>query len=116
MAGLAEAPSEPVEQGAGSGPLRPRTVLFDLFGDHLRHHDGRVSTPVLVALLGVLGIPEASARTALVRMRREGWLASTRAGRTVQWALTPRAVALLDEGRERIFEWRTRPGTGAGGW
>jgi phenylacetic acid degradation operon negative regulatory protein len=103
----AKAPPEPVEHEISAGPRRPRAVLFDLFGDHLRHHGGRVGTPTLVALLGVLGIPEASARSALVRMRREGWLASARAGRTVQWALTPRAVALLDEGRERIFEWRT---------
>jgi phenylacetic acid degradation operon negative regulatory protein len=43
--------------------------------------------PVLVALLGALGIGEPTARATILRMRRGGWLTSTRRGPVVEYAL-----------------------------
>jgi phenylacetic acid degradation operon negative regulatory protein len=43
--------------------------------------------PVLVALLGALGMSEATARATILRMRRRGWLSSTRRGPVVEYAL-----------------------------
>lgn len=50
--------------------------------------------PVLVALLDALGMSEPTARAAILRMRRGGWLSSTRRGPVVEYALTTPARAL----------------------
>jgi phenylacetic acid degradation operon negative regulatory protein len=49
---------------------------------------------VLVALLDALGMSEPTARAAILRMRRGGWLTSTRRGPVVEYALTTPARAL----------------------
>lgn len=89
--------------------MKPRTVVFDLFGDHLRYVDsgaglGAVRLQALVELLELFGVGESATRVVLARMRREGWFDSHRAGRQTVYALTPRSWALLDDGRTRIFE------------
>ncbi len=47
--------------------------------------------PVLVALLGALGMSEPTARATILRMRRGGWLGSTRVGPVVEYALADAA-------------------------
>lgn len=84
--------------------MKPRSIVFDLFGDHLRYHGGSAPTQALVELLGVFGIGEPTARIALARMRKEGWFDTHRAGRQVVYTLTDQSWQLLDEGRTRIFE------------
>jgi phenylacetic acid degradation operon negative regulatory protein len=94
--------------------MKPRSVVFDLFGDHLRYHGGAARTPALVELLEVFGVGEPTARIVLARMRKEGWFHTHRDGRQVVWTLTDKSWQLLDEGRTRIFQ-RAR-GTWDGQW
>ena len=94
--------------------MKPRSVVFDLFGDHLRYHGGAVPTRALVELLEVFAVGEPTARIALARMRREGWFDTRREGRHAVYTLTDKSWRLLDEGRTRIFE-RTHP-TWDGQW
>jgi phenylacetic acid degradation operon negative regulatory protein len=84
--------------------MKPRSVVFDLFGDHLRYHGGAARTQALVDLLAVFDVGEPTARIVLARMRREGWFETRRQGRQAVYALTDKAWSLLDEGRTRIFE------------
>ncbi|MGY1812577.1 PaaX family transcriptional regulator [Blastococcus sp. SYSU D00820] len=84
--------------------MRPRAIVFDLFGDVLRYHGGAVRMQALAELLGVFGVGESTARVVLSRMRREGWFTTTREGRQTVYALTERSWRLLDEGRTRIFD------------
>lgn len=83
--------------------MKPRSVVFDLFGDHLRYHGGAARTQALVELLEVFGIGEPTARIVLARMRKEGWFDTRREGRQVVYTLTDKSWQLLDEGRTRIF-------------
>lgn len=92
--------------------MKPRSVVFDLFGDHLRYHGGAARTQVLVELLEVFGIGEPTARIALARMRKEGWFETHRDGRQVVWTLTEKSWRLLDEGRARIFSRASDPWDG----
>jgi phenylacetic acid degradation operon negative regulatory protein len=86
-------------------PVKPRAILWDLFGDHLRYAgDGQVPMRALTLLLGEFGVAETTARVVLSRMRREGWFATSREGRQTSYALTARSIKLLDEGRTRIFD------------
>lgn len=84
--------------------MKPRSVVFDLFGDHLRYHGGAAPTQALVDLLQVFDVGEPTARIVLARMRKEGWFATQREGRQAVYSLTDKAWRLLDEGRTRIFE------------
>ncbi len=92
--------------------MKPRAIVFDLFGDHVRYHGGRARTRALCELLGVFGVPEATTRVVLSRMRKEGWLDTQREGRAVVHALTDKSWQLLDQGRTRIFERARRPWDG----
>lgn len=83
--------------------MRARSLVFDLFGDYLRYRGGAVRLRALVALMAPFGVPEATVRVVAARMRREGWLTSSREGRETVYALSESAWALLDEGRSRIF-------------
>ncbi|WP_409329255.1 PaaX family transcriptional regulator [Trujillonella humicola] len=92
--------------------MRPRSVVFDLFGDHLRYTGGAVRMQALGELLGAFGIGESTARVVLSRMRREGWFATRREGRQTVYELTGQSWRLLDEGRDRIFERGSEPWDG----
>ncbi|HEY7144022.1 MAG TPA: PaaX family transcriptional regulator C-terminal domain-containing protein [Streptosporangiaceae bacterium] len=80
-----------------------RSALFDLYGDHLRSRGARAPVAALVRLLNPLGISEPAVRTAVSRMARQGWLAAVRLPAGAGYALTPRAVARLDQAAERIY-------------
>ena len=119
----------------GNPPMKPRAIVWDLFGDHLRYIDnGRVRMRALNQLLELFGVGESTTRVVLSRMRREGWFTTCREGRQSSYALTGRSIRMLDEGRTRIFDrgrddwdgiWRTviyavpeqsrGGGTGSGG-
>ena len=100
-------PGGPLPGGPSGGtvPVKPRAILWDLFGDHLRYiDDGRVPMRVLTRLLDVFGVGESTSRVVLSRMRREGWFSTYRDGRQTSYALTGRSIQMLDEGRARIFD------------
>src|SRR5271169_3420729 len=104
-------PSGPLPGGpfpGGTVPVKPRAILWDLFGDHLRYIDddleGGVPMRVLTRLLDEFGIGESTSRVVLSRMRREGWFTTHRDGRQTSYELTARSVRMLDEGRARIFD------------
>ncbi|RBY90815.1 PaaX family transcriptional regulator C-terminal domain-containing protein [Blastococcus sp. TF02A-26] len=84
--------------------MKPRSVVVDLFGDHLRDLGGAARMQALGELLGVFGIGESTARVVLSRMRREGWFTTRREGRQTVYELTERSRRLLDEGRSRILD------------
>src|ERR1700685_2240176 len=89
----------------GTAPMKPRAIVWDLFGDHLRYTDGgRIPLRALTRLMGVFGVGESTTRVVLSRMRREGWFTTRRDGRQTSYALTRRSLRLLDEGRTRIFD------------
>ena len=89
----------------GNPLMKPRAIVWDLFGDHLRYiDDGRVPMRALNQLLEVFGIGESTSRVVLSRMRREGWFTTCRDGRQTSYALTGRSLRTLDEGRARIFD------------
>jgi phenylacetic acid degradation operon negative regulatory protein len=88
----------------GAAPVKPRAILWDLFGDHLRYLGDALPMRALVRLLGVFGVGESTSRVVLSRMRREGWFTTYRDGRQTSYALTGRSIRMLDEGRSRIFD------------
>ena len=92
-------------RGLATPAMKPRAIVWDLFGDHLRYiDDGHVPMRALNQLLDVFGVGESTTRVVLSRMRREGWFTTYREGRQTSYALTGRSIRMLDEGRTRIFD------------
>ncbi|MFI7703863.1 PaaX family transcriptional regulator C-terminal domain-containing protein [Nonomuraea sp. NPDC049480] len=94
--------------------MKPRSLVFDVFGDYLRYRGGEVRLRGLVALMGCFDVPEATVRVMVARMRKEGWLDGRREGRETCYVLTDAAWRLLDDGRARIFA--RAPGPWDGQW
>lgn len=62
--------------------MKPRAIVWDLFGDHLRYIDGgQVQMRALAELLAVFEVGDSTSRVVLSRMRREGWFTTYRDGR-----------------------------------
>ncbi|AOD24879.1 PaaX family transcriptional regulator (plasmid) [Rhodococcus sp. p52] len=95
--------------------MKPRGIVFDLFGGYLRYRGGEAPLRDLVALLERFGVGASSARVVMSRLRKEGWFDTRpgRDGREVVYALNERSWRMLDEGRERIF---TDPRSSWDGW
>lgn len=91
------------DEGVVGAVIKPRSLVFDLFGDYLRYRGGEVRLRHLSAVLRFFDIPESTVRVVVGRLRRDGWLVSRREGRETVYALTDAAWRLLDEGRDRIF-------------
>src|ERR1700735_513541 len=74
----------------GSGEVTPRMGLVCFaFGVAGVPPGQPLAGPLLIRLLADLGLSEAAARSLLLRMRREGLLASERAGRQARYRLAP---------------------------
>ena len=63
----------------------------------------RVWQESLVAALVALGHTEQTARQAVARSTRDGWLSGERVGRRTRMTVTPETAQMLEQGRERIF-------------
>jgi phenylacetic acid degradation operon negative regulatory protein len=84
--------------------MKPRSIVFDLFGDYIRYESGAIRLRALTALLDSFGVGESTVRVVMARLRKEDWFDSRREGRETIYALNAKSWRLLDEGRERIFE------------
>lgn len=94
----------------GMAPLRPRSMLFTLYGDYAYPRGVDLWLGSLVSLGALFGISEVAVRSAVARLARDGWLAARREGNRSYYALTERGRALIEEGTRRIYQPRR------GGW
>ncbi len=86
-------------------PSRPQPQALMLLGDHVLDRGVCVFSGGVVDALGRAGVSEHAARSTITRMVNRGLLRRQREGRRMYVGLTPRSVALLRDGRDRI--WRT---------
>ena len=95
----------------GFGPA-PQDLVLTLLGSCLpaREQD-EVWSGGLVRLLDEFGFSAGASRVALNRLVARNLLARTKSGRHVYYTLTPRTVAVLAEGDERIFTLGRAEGT-----
>ena len=91
---------------------KSQDVVFTLYGDYIRHRGGEAWTGGLIELLGLFGLSSQAVRSILSRMSRRGWLKSRKAGRLSFYSVTPKCIALLEEGAQRIFQPRSDPWDG----
>jgi phenylacetic acid degradation operon negative regulatory protein len=99
---LAEAPDGALRRRS-VGPPAARSVLLTVLGEYAMPRGGVVWQESLVAALAALGHTEQTARQAVARSTRDGWLSGERSGRRTRMSVTPATAQMLEQGRERIF-------------
>ncbi|HEY9391638.1 MAG TPA: PaaX family transcriptional regulator C-terminal domain-containing protein [Mycobacteriales bacterium] len=82
---------------------RPRSLILTFYGAFVRRLDGWVAVSHLVTLMADLDLDEQSVRSAISRLKRRGWLESSRRDGRVGYALSDLARAALDRADERIY-------------
>ena len=85
------------------GPPAARSVLLTVLGEYAMPRGGAVWQESLVAALGALGHTEQTARQAVARSTRDGWLSGQRVGRRTRMTVSPGTAQMLEQGRERIY-------------
>ncbi len=101
-----------MNQDRQTGGVHARSALFDLYGDHLLGRGARAPVASLVRLLGALDIAPPAVRTAVSRMVRQAWLTPVALPAGPGYALTPRAVARLDDATARVYRSEVPPWDG----
>jgi len=87
-----------------SPSVKPRSWLFDLFGDYVEHcHPRELATGSIIALAADFQLSERAIRSALLRLQRDGWTEVRRAAGRSFYGLTDAGRELIDRGRERIM-------------
>ena len=93
-------------------PLRPRSMLFTLYGDYAYPERRDVPLSGLVEIGQALGLSEVAVRSAVARLAREGWIVARRDGNRSRYGLSASGARLIEEGTQRIYRPRTAPWDG----
>lgn len=96
--------------------MRPQSLVFTLFGDYVCPAGGRIWAGNLIGLLGHFGVSLQAARSAIARMKRNGFLCADRVGTYSFYSLTPKSARIIEEGTARIFNFPNRDGSWDGNW
>ncbi|MFF7494595.1 PaaX family transcriptional regulator [Streptomyces rubiginosohelvolus] len=83
----------------------PRSLIITLYGAYGRPADGApFAVSELIRLLHAVGVDAPSVRSCVSRLKRRGLLVAARAGDgSAEYALSPDARQLLDDGDRRIY-------------
>ncbi|UWQ91627.1 PaaX family transcriptional regulator [Rhodobacteraceae bacterium M382] len=79
------------------------SIIVSLFGDMAQDPKDRISGSALTRVIGPMGIKPEAIRVALHRLRKDGWIDSSRIGRTSVHFLTPSGRAQSAAVTPRIY-------------
>ena len=106
MTPFAQALSEHIAQARG---LKLWSLIVTILGDLTPEPQDQMPGPVLQALVEALGLQPQAMRVALHRLKRDGWVDSTRAGRISHFRLSEMGRAQTDAVRARVFAGAPQP-------
>jgi phenylacetic acid degradation operon negative regulatory protein len=93
-----------VEHIRSHQPLHARSLIVTMFGDAIHPHGGVIWLSALIKLAASLGLNERLVRTAVYRLRQEGWLAAETRGRRSIYHLTERGAHAFESADQRIYQ------------
>ena len=105
----------PETDGEAMALHRYKSILFDLYGAFVRKLDGWVAVADLIELAEPLQLDSHAVRSSVSRFTRKGLLVREVRSGHVGYALSDRAVRILDEGDLRIFD-RLEAARAEDGW
>lgn len=83
---------------------RPQSLMLSFFGIHVLGQQIALSSGCVIEVFGRAGITEEAVRSTLTRMVNRGLLERHRRGRKMYFGLTERAVSVLQDGYDRIWQ------------
>lgn len=110
-------PTDPITLLQAETPLRVWSLIVTIFGDVVMR-EGRVAAPEplwigpILALLDLMGVDAAQARTNLSRLVAGGTLIRTKAGRNTFYRIAPEEAAAFARAADRIYGRVRRSPTG----
>ena len=84
--------------------MRPRSLLFTLFGDFVRNYGGEIWVGSLIRLMQEFDIAPQAVRVALSRITADGWLRNRRLGKKGFYGLTAQGERRMAEAASRIYK------------
>lgn len=84
-------------------PLRAGSLIVTIFGDSIAPRGGRILLGSLIRLATPFGVTERLVRTSVARLAADGWLASRRAGRRSEYALSADGRLQFADATRRIY-------------
>ncbi|WP_298852125.1 PaaX family transcriptional regulator C-terminal domain-containing protein [uncultured Ruegeria sp.] len=97
-----------VSQLTTTGTQRVWSVLVTIFGDLAQDGSDHISGSLITTLTSLAGIRAEATRVALHRLRKEGWIESTRVGRTSVHRLTNFGRSQSTAATPRIYSSETK--------
>ncbi|KAA0920339.1 hypothetical protein FLO80_04305 [Aquicoccus porphyridii] len=85
------------------GTLKTWSVIVTILGDLAGAPEAHVPGPVLSALTERMGLRGQAMRVALHRLRRDGWITSSRDGRASRYMLTGHGLALTLSVSDQVY-------------
>lgn len=83
--------------------MKPRSLLFTIFGLYIRDYGSEIWIGSLTRLMTPFGFTEQAVRAAISRMFRQEWIESRKIGNKSYYSMTPRGVKRLEEAAARIY-------------
>ncbi|MBO8162581.1 MAG: phenylacetic acid degradation operon negative regulatory protein PaaX [Brevibacillus sp.] len=84
--------------------MKPKSMLFTIYGEYVRHYGSEIWVGSLTRLMGEFGLSEQAVRAAISRMLRQGWLESRKVGNRSYYSMSARGKKRLDEAAARIYK------------
>ncbi|BCU80585.1 phenylacetic acid degradation operon negative regulatory protein PaaX [Polycladomyces abyssicola] len=83
--------------------MRPRSLMFTLYGDYIQYYGEEIWIGSLIRLMGEFGISEQSVRGATMRMVNQDLLKVRRIGNKSYYSLTDKGKRNIEDGVRRVY-------------
>lgn len=83
--------------------MKPRSLMFTLFGDYIRYFGGEIWIGSLIKLMSNFGISESSVRGATLRMVQQDLLTVRRVGHNSYYSLSKKGQRRIADGVKRVY-------------
>lgn len=100
--------------GSVSSEIQPRQLIVTIFGLYARAESNWLSVASVVKLMAELDVDGPAVRSSISRLKRRDVLISSRFDGSAGYSLSPRSLAVVNEGDTRIFD--RRRATSEDGW
>ncbi|MGE7765479.1 PaaX family transcriptional regulator [Peribacillus sp. NPDC096540] len=83
--------------------MKPRSLLYTLFGDFVQFYGGEVWIGTLIKMMNHFGISESSVRGAILRLVQQDLIIGRKIGNKSYYSLTPKGKRNMDDGVKRVY-------------
>ncbi|KGA95666.1 PaaX family transcrtiptional regulator [Alkalihalobacillus alcalophilus ATCC 27647 = CGMCC 1.3604] len=83
--------------------MKPRSLMFTLYGEYIKHYGGEVWVGSLIQLMGKFGVSESSVRGAIFRMVQKNLLQVRKIGNKSYYSVTELGRRRIEDGVKRVY-------------